>query len=468
MPRQGERHDSRRLFNSLFDEIPNGVVVLGRDDRVHLINRTLRNAEPLRGGAQEGRARWGNCRRILEQHSPGSFAHELCQSCPVRAGCIAYVARDIAHDAMGRGEGTRCHVSLASAVGGAELLNEVLISVAPYKTSSEDFAVVVVDEDDATRKRTSAGNRERAAVSSDEPPHGIVGRHPKMRQLLETIHKVGPLDVPVVIEGESGTGKEMAAMALHRESPRSARPIVPVNCGALAEGLLESELFGHVKGAFSGAVRDKKGRFELAHGGTLFLDEVAELSPAMQVKLLRVLQDGVFERVGSEHSLTADARIICATNRNLEQEVARGRFREDLYYRICVIKVSTPALRERRSDIPLIADHLLRKAARELGIPMAGLSVQALECLTAHDWPGNVRELENSLRHGLIRAGGAAIEMDDLPQALLKNESEPKPRERTLTDDRVREALEKAAGNKSKAARLLGIGRATLYRYLSQ
>ena len=296
---------------------------------------------------------------------------------------------------------------------------------------------------------------------------GIIGRDSKMLEIYRQIRDVAGNDYPVHISGETGTGKELVAMAIHKESRRGGGPFVPVNCGALPEGILESELFGHVKGAFSGAIRDKKGRFELANGGTLFLDEVAELPKHVQVKLLRVLQDGSFERVGGEKSITTDARIISATNRDLKKDVQEGRFREDLYYRINVVPIKLPPLRERKGDIPLLIEHFM-KEARDEGQEVSGVSNQAMELLISYSWPGNVRELQSAIRFSILRAKGSLIQPHHLPIELQKDLHmvHEKGRSRKLNVEMVKEALIKTGYNKAKAARLLGVGRATLYRFL--
>jgi len=308
---------------------------------------------------------------------------------------------------------------------------------------------------------------------------GLVGRHPLMQEVYDYIRDLCGTRMPVLISGESGTGKELVARALHNEGPRANKPFVPVNCGALPESLLESELFGHVRGAFTGAIKDKKGRFELARGGTLFLDEISEMPKVLQVKLLRVLQEGEFERVGDEKSITSDARIISATNRDLEQEMHEGNFREDLYYRIKVVPVNLPPLRERPTDIPLLIDHFMEQAAQE-GQRSAGISAEAVDLLTDYDWPGNVRELQSAVHFALVKAQGRQIEPADLPPEVRSaSESEPgggsvsrpgKPASRgrrKLDVESVREALEHTDGNKVKAAKQLGVGRATLYRFLA-
>lgn len=297
---------------------------------------------------------------------------------------------------------------------------------------------------------------------------GIIGRDPKMLQIFSQIRDLSTNTYPVHIFGETGTGKELVASAIHNESRRGGRPFVTVNCGALPEGLLESELFGHVKGAFTGAVRDKRGRFELADGGTMFLDEVAELPRSVQVKLLRVLQENTFERVGGEKTLSVDVRLISATNRNLKREIERKNFREDLYYRIKVIPIDLPPLRERKNDIPLLVEHFLNKF-REEGRENPGLSREALSCIMNYGWPGNVRELQSTLRFAIVKSGGMLIQAAHLPselKAAQTNKPQSRGPNRKLDHERVQAALIQSGDNKAKAARILGVGRATLYRFL--
>jgi PAS domain S-box-containing protein len=306
-------------------------------------------------------------------------------------------------------------------------------------------------------------------VGSITSYNGITGKDPAMQRVFQQIREMAANDYPVHIMGETGTGKELVAAAIHQESRRGGGPFVPVNCGALPEGILESELFGHVRGAFSGAFRDKKGRFELAHGGTLFLDEVADLPKSVQVRLLRVLQEGVFERVGDEKSLSVNVRIISATNRDLKKEVRARNFREDLYYRINVVPIHIPPLRQRRGDIPLLTTHFLEQAAVE--VPRtAGISDDALALMMDYPWPGNVRELQSAVRFAVVHCSKGKILPSDLPLELRDWQGGRKARGPVpkLTLERVRTALVRAGGNKAKAARSLGVGRATLYRFLGE
>ena len=315
--------------------------------------------------------------------------------------------------------------------------------------------------------------------------NGIIGRDKIMQDIFRQIRDVALYNYPVHVSGDTGTGKERVANAIHDISAYGNGAFVPINCGAIPEGIVESELFGHVKGSFSGAMKDRKGRFELAHKGTLFLDEVADLPLKTQVKLLRFLQEGTFERVGSEKKVNVDVRIISATNKNLKDEVKAGRFREDLYYRLNVIPITLPPLRERRSDIPLLANHFLKEAEQESGNPVPELAADSLDLLMDYAWPGNVRELKNVIQFSVVRSRGNKILPSDLPLEISRGERkfdpiaqpavpdlEPPlaavtPQRGKLTADSVQQALVKTGGNKSKAARVLGVGRATLYRFLA-
>jgi PAS domain S-box-containing protein len=309
---------------------------------------------------------------------------------------------------------------------------------------------------------------------------GIVGQDHKMQLIYDLVRDLGQSDFPVVITGESGTGKELVAHAIHSESSRRDKPFVAINCGALPEGTLESELFGHVRGAFTGAIRDKKGRFELADGGTLFLDEVTELTPAIQVKLLRVLQEGIVEPVGSEKSRAVNVRIISASNKNLKDLVKSGLFREDLYYRLAVVPIDIPPLRERRNDIPLIAHHCLASILEKMGRPPLQLSDEALALMVQYAWPGNVRELQNAIQFSIIKCRGERIAPECLPFEIHQGLQRPSPastamqgqarigRRPKLNEEIVRQALLRTGGNKAKAARILGVGRATLYNFLQE
>ncbi len=297
----------------------------------------------------------------------------------------------------------------------------------------------------------------------------IIGRHPKMLEVFQQIREVALYDSPVHICGETGTGKELVANAIHNESLRNGAPFVPINCGALPEGLIESELFGHVKGSFSGAIRDKKGRFELADNGTIFLDEVAELPKHLQVKLLRFLQEGVLEKVGSEKTTRVNARIISAANKNLKNEVKKNNFRDDLYYRLNVIPITLPPLRNRKNDIPLLSEHFLKQIEQKTGSDPHKISESAMSIMLDYPWPGNVRELENVIQFAIIKSRTKIISSDNLPLELLESRTDRIRRgpASKLDADIVRAALIKTGGNKAKAAKLLDVGRATLYRFLN-
>ncbi len=301
----------------------------------------------------------------------------------------------------------------------------------------------------------------------------LVGRSREMIALYKEIARVAPSRSTVLITGESGTGKELVARAIHDNSPRSERPFVPVNCGALTETLLESELFGHQKGSFTGAVSDKKGLFEEADRGTIFLDEIGETSQALQVKLLRVLQEGEIRRVGGSGPIKVDVRVIGATNRDLEEEVRRGSFREDLFYRLSVVTLRVPPLRERVADIPALAAHFLKRACSTAARDVT-LSEQALRMLTKYPWPGNVRELENTIEHLALYSRDARITADDLPDKFRESAAEVRTGLADLFDDLptidelerryMLHVLAAVGGNRTRAAETMGVDRRTLYR----
>jgi transcriptional regulator with GAF, ATPase, and Fis domain len=303
--------------------------------------------------------------------------------------------------------------------------------------------------------------------------HNMVGGSSRMREVFEFIRRVAPTDSTVFIHGESGTGKELVARAIHRNSSRAERPFVAINCAAITETLLESELFGHEKGAFTGATAQKKGKVETAEGGTLFLDEVSELAPGLQAKLLRVLQEREFERVGGTRPIPLDVRLIAASNRNLTEAVEAGAFRKDLYYRLNVVAVTMPPLRERREDIPLLADHFIVKASRKCRTRVKPLSPEARACLTTYEWPGNVRELENAIERALVLGSSDTLLPDDLPEAILEAAS-PVPDGsanylgalKETKKQLVLQALQQASGNYIEAAKALGMHPNSLLRLI--
>jgi two-component system response regulator HydG len=303
----------------------------------------------------------------------------------------------------------------------------------------------------------------------------IVGRDPKMQTIFRLVEDIAPTDATVLIQGESGTGKEMVARAIHQLSHRRDKPFVVIDCSAYPATLLESELFGHEKGAFTGAARQKIGRFEKADKGTVFLDEIGEIPPSAQIKLLRVLQTQSFERLGGEKTLTVNVHFLAATNKDLLQEVKAGRFREDLYYRLNVIPIQLPPLRERPNDIPILARHFLRLFSAEQNKDIHDFGSEAMRAILNYSWPGNVRELENSVEHAMVLAKGSRIEAIDLPAPLLglgrPALKGPPIGLATMAEKEqeiLREALEKCQWNKKEAARHLGIGRNTLYQKMKR
>ena len=314
----------------------------------------------------------------------------------------------------------------------------------------------------------------KAEVSSAHTLDNMIGKSGEMQKVFTLIKKVAPTKASVLITGESGVGKELVADAIHNLSPRSAHEMIKVHCAALSETLLESELFGHEKGAYTGAEKMQKGRFELAHESTIFLDEIGEVNASVQVKLLRVLQDHKIIRVGGEKTIDIDVRVIAATNHDMEKEVKEGRFREDLYYRLNVVHIAVPPLRERRDDIPLLLNAFLKEYAKENGKNVTGIDNRARALLYKYDWPGNIRELRNCIESAVVMCGGNEITPEDLPPTVSASIAAPSitiPVGTTLDDAEkaiICENLAANKGNKSKTADILGIGRKTLHRKLQE
>lgn len=433
----------RLTFSSLIDHLTDGVLAHDKHRRIFLFNRP---AEMMTGyNAEDVIGR--DCHEVF----PGRFCGGDCSFCLDTSGAktrLRYPNRFVKPD----GE-----------------MRDLEMSVVPLDTPDRGILGALVIFRDTTEI-----NALRRKTRTQAGFHGMIGSHPAMTKVYDAIEELARVNVPILIQGESGTGKEMVAKALHELSPRANKPFVPVNCGALPEGILESELFGHVRGAFTGAIRDKKGRFELADGGILFLDEIGEISPGLQVKLLRVLQENRFTPVGGERVRTVDVRVICATNRDLKEMIRNGEFREDLFYRIAVVPIRLPALKDRASDIPALIDHYLEQVSREMGASQVQVAGDALDLLMKYNWPGNVRELRNAVQYGIIKTRTGSIEIEHLPPEIRASPdkfpgSSRKPgRPSKLNIEEIRHAMEKAGGNKAKAARILGVSRTTLYKSISE
>ena len=349
-------------------------------------------------------------------------------------------------------------------------------AVSTMKLGAFDYVTKPIDIDEV---RAAIG---RFTERPDEPEPGeatleagedVIGASRVWRETLETAHRAAESDATVLLLGESGTGKEVLAHEIHRASPRNSMPFVAVNCSAIPEGLLESELFGHEKGAFTGAVRQKRGRFELADGGTIFLDEIGDMSEGLQAKLLRFLQDRTFERVGGTRSTTVDVRVVAATNRDLERDIRDGRFREDLFFRLNVVSITVPPLRERMDDIPPLVDHFLRAHAPKRSKPKK-MSPKAMRTVMSYDWPGNVRELENAVQRAVVLSRGETIFPEHLParvRAAGGDEDGGTPDGRTMREverDAIIRTLTETDGNRTHAAKILGISRRTLQNKIKE
>ncbi len=374
--------------------------------------------------------------------------------------------------------GSEATVIVMSAYGSVELALEAMKAGAydyvakPFKQDEVLLALRKAEERESLRRENRAlRSQVREAARFEQ----MVGRSPAIRGVYRTIEKAAGFDTTVLIQGESGTGKELVARALHARSPRSSSPFVAVNCGAIPESLIESELFGHQRGAFTDASSDKPGLFEQAHHGTLFLDEIGELPLGTQVKLLRVLQEGTLRRLGETRDRKVDVRVVAATVRDLNEEVAEGRFREDLFYRLNVLPLAVPPLRERREDLPLLVDHFVEHYGARLGTRIRGLDAKAQKLVLGYHWPGNVRELANVIERAMVLAESDVLGEQDLPERLREpdpiqavlatGELSIKKTTRYIEETLIRKALERTGGNRTQASRLLEIShRALLYK----
>jgi len=445
-----------RFLKTLFESIPMGVMLIDSKRQVHQVNDFMQQAFGVSDATLIDKRIGEVIHCVNTKEGNGICGNgKNCKNCQIREPSLAAIE--------GR-HSIRNKAEMQLQIGTEVEDKVLLITTVPIDYENERYAILLLEDITELSKLRRGFTRLKSNT-------GFVGRDPVILELREKISTLAELNYPVLIQGESGTGKELVANAIHDESSRRNKPFIAVNCGALQENLLESELFGHVKGAFSGATNDRKGRFELANGGTIFLDEIADTSPAMQVKLLRVLQERTIEPVGSEKTIKVDVRVISATNKDLRQEVIKGRFREDLFYRLCVVPIFIPPLRQRRGDIPLLAEYILNTVIYELGREPVTLSALALDFMLDYEWPGNVRELQNVIQFAIVQCQGRVIGPEHLPSLFLSRDDgikkkKRKPRKRKVAMESVMQVLSRADGNKVKAAEMLGVSRATLYRYL--
>ncbi|MFP4476552.1 MAG: sigma-54 dependent transcriptional regulator [Desulfatibacillaceae bacterium] len=431
-----ENERFRVHMQAVFDSVQEGIVTVDTTGGILSVNRAA-----------------GVICGIDPEHSPGNPFEEVGEGC-----------RFTCQEALEKVLRTRKPVrDLRVECERPECENQVaVVTVSPLitKAGSNNGAVMVV------RDVTRIADLERQ-LQSRQRYADIVGTSDRMRHVYEMIEALADTDTTVLILGESGTGKELIAKALHDASPRAEGPYVKVNCSALSENLLESELFGHVKGAFTGATQNKTGRFEMAHGGTILLDEVGDISPAIQLKLLRVLQEKQIERVGDSKTVDVDVRVLAATNKDLARKVQEGSFREDLYYRLKVIEVEAPPLRERRSDIPPLVEHFRTVFNKKFNKNIEGVSSEAMDLLLGHHWPGNVRELEHAMEHAFVLCREDTILAKCLPREVSQPQQKATPAS-DLTPESLVAALEKCNGKKAAAARLLGVNRQAIYRKIKE
>ena len=437
-----ERERYRANLDAIFRTVSDGIVMIDHDGRLVQFNSTAE--------------------RVCGYH------HDLIGSnaVDIKLGCSGGCRIALLEALRSNSSRELRHVECRPRSGKARIVSLAVTPVAEYDGTVSGAVAVIRDETELVELERSLRQRGRF--------HGLIGASAPMQRVYSLIESLANISTTVLINGESGTGKELVAAALHSSGSRGKRPFVKVNCSALSEHLLESELFGHVRGAFTGAISDKVGRFQKAHGGTLFLDEIGDISPAIQMRLLRVLQESEFERVGESTSIKVDVRIVAATNQSLTEKVSRGTFRQDLYYRLNVVRLDLPPLRERFDDIELLVAYFINLFNDKLSRAVTAVSEDVMTLFRAYGWPGNIRELQHAIEHACILSKTSIITVGDLPQDLLdsvpihdaavgKTSAMPTAPIAKLS---IAEALEASGGNKARAARLLGISRMTLYRQM--
>ncbi|MBZ0265400.1 sigma 54-interacting transcriptional regulator [bacterium] len=439
------RNTSKTSTEAILESISDGVFTVDKDWRISSFNRA---AEEITG--------------VTREEALGQRCADVFRSCMCGNDCALKQTLKTGKPVIGRSgyiisyDGEKIPISLSTAVL-RDSENNIIGGAETFRDLSEV---------DALRRELEG----RSKIGE------LVSRSPLMQRLFEVLPVISASPSTVLILGDTGTGKELVAKTIHELSPRHDKPFVAVNCGALPESLLESELFGYKAGAFTGAVRNKPGRFERAEGGTLFLDEIAEISPAIQVKLLRVLQDKTFDPLGSSHSVKSDVRIILATNRDLSVEMKEGRFREDLYYRINIVRIELPPLRKRKEDIPLLVDFFINRFNQIQGKSVEAIDVEALSLLLAHDWQGNVRELENAIERAFVLCSDGTIKIHHLPVELISHSSKLTNQidtnltniQNLVTSQTIRTVLENNNNNRTEAAKELGIHKTTLFRLMKK
>ena len=439
------------LLRHVMETMPSGMYTV--DPRGHITswNRAMEQMTGFTADDVLGEP----CSVLSWNTCSGVEVAEGCEPCPLFAS--------------GKIDGRRCQIQgadggrLSVVKRGRAMLDEEGRTVGGIEVVT-DLADILALEQQIASLRSVAADRRRVG--------NMIGRHPVMRSLEERIKLAARSDSAVLITGETGTGKELVAQGIHDLSPRSSGPFVRVSCAALNESLLESELFGHVRGAFTGALSDREGRFEAAHRGTIFLDEIGDVPMATQTRLMRVLQDKQIERVGTNESVRVDIRVVAATNKDLAALCEAGDFRWDLYYRLCVIPLHVPALRDRRSDLPLLVDLFIDRLNRSLGRNVRGVTAEAMKRIGEHNWPGNVRELENAIEYAFVLGSGPLLDVDHLPPTMRpaanRTRTDPEPGRRRGPPDvaEITAALEESGGNRRLAAERFGVSRVTLWKWM--